>query len=100
MDDDEAQFDDENNEQIEDDSENEDEDIESDDDDDDEKEEEIEHKDEEKLKFLKESIEQNKFAYQNYVDLIQLLRTYGDLDNLRVYREKMSEVFPLTESEY
>ena len=71
--------------------------------DEDEDEDNIEHdtedKDfEEKLNFLKSSIEENKFTYQNYVDIIELTRNHGDLNNLRIYREKMSELFPLTES--
>jgi hypothetical protein len=53
---------------------------------------------EEKLNLLKKSIEDNKFVYQNYVDIIELTRSNGDLNNLRTYREKMSELFPLTES--
>jgi squamous cell carcinoma antigen recognized by T-cells 3 len=64
--------------------------IEEDDDDDNEF--------EEKLNVLKASIEENKYTYQNYVDIIDLTKKHGDLDNLRVYREKMSELFPLTES--
>jgi hypothetical protein len=78
--------------------------IEEDDDDDDDDDEELIENDEddnefeEKFNVLKASIEENKYTYQNYVDIIDLTKKHGDLDNLRIYREKMSELFPLTES--
>ena len=69
-------------------------DDDDDDDDDDTEEKEFDNK----FSVLKNSIEENKFSYQNYVDIIELTRNHGDLTNLRIYREKMSELFPLTES--
>ena len=74
--------------------EEEDQELLDDDDDDDDEGDEFE----EKFNVLKASIEENKFAYQNYVDIIDLTKKHGDLNNLRGYREKMSELFPLTES--
>ena len=52
-----------------------------------------------KLDELEKSIAENKYQYQFYVDIIKLTRDNGNLDKLREYREKMSELFPLSESE-
>lgn len=35
--------------------------------------------------------------YDPYVELMKLLREDGELEKLREAREKMSEIFPLTE---
>ena len=51
-----------------------------------------------KLDELEKLISENKFQYQHYVDIIQLTRDNGSLDKLREYREKMSGIFPLSES--
>jgi len=45
--------------------------------------------------FLQLSI--NAFDYNCHVDLIKLLRQEGKLHRLRKARQKMSELFPLTE---
>lgn len=45
--------------------------------------------------FLKLSI--NAFDYNCHLDLIKLLRQEGELVKLRRARQKMSELFPLTE---
>ena len=50
-----------------------------------------------KLDELEKSIVENKYQYQFYVDIIKLTRDNGNLNKLREYREKMSEVFPLSE---
>lgn len=39
----------------------------------------------------------NAFDYNCHVDLIKLLRQEGELSRLRRARQKMSELFPLTE---
>lgn len=41
----------------------------------------------------------NAFDYNCHVDLIKLLRQEGKLYRLRKARQKMSELFPLTEGE-
>jgi hypothetical protein len=51
-----------------------------------------------KLDELEKSIFDNKYQYQCYVDIIKLARDNGHLTKLREYREKMSELFPLSES--
>jgi len=51
-----------------------------------------------KLDELEKSIFDNKYQYQCYVDIIKLTRDNGHLTKLREYREKMSELFPLSES--
>lgn len=53
-----------------------------------------------KLALLEEIINQNKFQYQTYIDIINLAKENGEFNKLREYREKMSQVFPLTESIY
>lgn len=45
--------------------------------------------------FIKLSI--NAFDYNCHLDLIKLLRQEGELVKLRRARQKMSELFPLTE---
>jgi hypothetical protein len=82
------------------DDESDEESVEEDDDMDEDGEEEAQNEKEYEIKFnqLKQAIEDDKFFYQNYVDIIELTRQHGDLDNLRAFREKMSEQFPLTES--
>lgn len=39
----------------------------------------------------------NAFDYNCHVDLIKLLKQEGELSRLRKARQKMSELFPLTE---
>ena len=51
-----------------------------------------------KLDDLEKQIAENKFQYQYYVDIIQLTRDQGNLEKLREYREKMCQIFPLSES--
>jgi len=51
-----------------------------------------------KLNQLEALIAENRLQYQPYVDIIQLSRDNADLNKLREYREKMSEVYPLTET--
>ncbi|CAF0720727.1 unnamed protein product [Brachionus calyciflorus] len=53
---------------------------------------------ESKLAELEQIINQNKFQYQTYIDIINLTKEHGEFNKLREYREKMSQVFPLTES--
>ena len=42
----------------------------------------------------------NAFDYNCHVDLIKLLKQEGELVRLRKARQKMSELFPLTEGLY
>ena len=53
----------------------------------------------EKFEALEKSIAENPFGYENYVSIIKLLRDHGEFKPLRDYRTKMSETFPLSESE-
>ncbi|XP_061116092.1 squamous cell carcinoma antigen recognized by T-cells 3 [Conger conger] len=69
----------------------EDSDEEDDDSSDDEKENEAE------IQRLEEQLSINAFDYNCHVDLIKLLRQEGELLRLRRARQKMSELFPLTE---
>ncbi|XP_018416410.1 PREDICTED: squamous cell carcinoma antigen recognized by T-cells 3 isoform X2 [Nanorana parkeri] len=46
---------------------------------------------------LEEQLSINAFDYNCHVDLIKLLRQEGELERLRHARQKMSELFPLTE---
>ncbi|XP_078010507.1 spliceosome associated factor 3, U4/U6 recycling protein isoform X2 [Phascolarctos cinereus] len=62
-----------------------------DDDDDEDKENEAE------IQRLEEQLSINAFDYNCHVDLIKLLRQEGELIKLRRARQKMSELFPLTE---
>ena len=85
------------------------EDDDDDDDDDEDDEQEMGDGDEEKEKIddqtyqtklseLENVVAQNKFDYQTYVDIINLAKNNADFNKLREFRQKMSEVFPLTES--
>ena len=49
------------------------------------------------LATLNAKVQENPFNYQSHIDYINLAREYGNLDHLRSARQKMSEVFPLTE---
>ena len=51
-----------------------------------------------KLSQLEDSIKENKFQYQSYVDIIELSRNQSDMNKLKEYREKMCQLYPLTES--
>ncbi len=51
-----------------------------------------------KFSQLKTAIDQNPFGYDSYVEIINLLRKQGEFNLLREYRNKMKELFPLTES--
>jgi len=42
-------------------------------------------------------LEDNPYSYNSHVEVVKLLRTQGDLDELRRARESMSAAFPLTE---
>ena len=42
-------------------------------------------------------LEDSPYSYNLHVEVVKLLRTQGDLDQLRRARERMSAVFPLTE---
>ncbi|CAB1414272.1 unnamed protein product [Pleuronectes platessa] len=67
----------------------------SDDDEDDSSEDEKEN--EAEIQRLEEQLSINAFDYNCHVDLIKLLRQEGELIRLRKARQKMSELFPLTE---
>ncbi|UJR35109.1 hypothetical protein I4U23_027880 [Adineta vaga] len=77
------------------------EEIEDDDDDDtssDSSEEQIDDaKQENELIALRETVQSNLYNYDSHISYITLARQYGNLEHLRFAREKMSEVFPLTE---
>lgn len=45
-------------------------------------------------------LEESPYTYELHVQLITLCRKLGDLDRLRVAREKMSDIFPLTPGLY
>lgn len=51
-----------------------------------------------KLNELENIINQDKFQYQSYVEIIKLTRDKGEFNKLREYRQKMSQVFPLSEN--
>jgi hypothetical protein len=51
-----------------------------------------------KMKELETNLVQNQYNYQTYIDILKLAKENADLNKLREYREKMSELFPLTES--
>ena len=40
---------------------------------------------------------ENPYVYNGHIELIKVLREVGELDDLRQARQKMSEVFPLSE---
>ncbi|KAM4577241.1 squamous cell carcinoma antigen recognized by T-cells 3 isoform 2-T2 [Odontesthes bonariensis] len=67
----------------------------SDDEDDDSSEDEKEN--EAEIQRLEEQLSINAFDYNCHVDLIKLLKQEGELSRLRKARQKMSELFPLTE---
>ncbi|XP_029018068.1 squamous cell carcinoma antigen recognized by T-cells 3 [Betta splendens] len=72
----------------------------SDDDDDDDEEDdtsEDERENEAEIQRLEEQLSINAFDYNCHVDLIKLLKHEGELLRLRKARQKMSELFPLTE---
>ena len=51
-----------------------------------------------KMRELESNLVQNQYNYQTYIDILKLAKENADLTKLREYREKMSELFPLTES--
>ncbi|XP_029475546.1 squamous cell carcinoma antigen recognized by T-cells 3 isoform X2 [Rhinatrema bivittatum] len=59
--------------------------------------EEDEKENEAEIQRLEEQLSINAFDYNCHVDLIKLLRQEGELVKLRRARQKMSELFPLTE---
>ncbi|XP_053555809.1 squamous cell carcinoma antigen recognized by T-cells 3 [Bombina bombina] len=59
--------------------------------------EEDEKENEAEIQRLEEQLSINAFDYNCHVDLIKLLRQEGELERLRRARQKMSELFPLTE---
>ncbi|XP_074494100.1 squamous cell carcinoma antigen recognized by T-cells 3 [Sebastes fasciatus] len=67
----------------------------SDDEEDDSSEDEKEN--EAEIQRLEEQLSINAFDYNCHVDLIKLLKQEGELSRLRKARQKMSELFPLTE---
>ncbi|XP_036453812.1 squamous cell carcinoma antigen recognized by T-cells 3 [Colossoma macropomum] len=69
----------------------------SDDDDDEGDTSEDERENEAEIQRLEEQLSINAFDYNCHVDLIKLLRQEGKLHRLRKARQKMSELFPLTE---
>ncbi|XP_037338514.1 squamous cell carcinoma antigen recognized by T-cells 3 [Pungitius pungitius] len=56
-----------------------------------------EKENEAEIQRLEEQLSINAFDYNCHVDLIKLLKQEGELVRLRKAREKMSELFPLTE---
>ncbi|CAB1319885.1 unnamed protein product [Coregonus sp. 'balchen'] len=56
-----------------------------------------ENENEAEIQRLEEQLSINAFDYNCHVDLIKLLRQEGELPRLRKARQKMSELFPLTE---
>lgn len=79
---------------------NRDEEDDDDDDDssDDEEEEEVDDsKQEAELVALRDIVQSNPYNYQSHLNYITLSRQYTNLDHLRFAREKMSEIYPLTE---
>ena len=42
-------------------------------------------------------MQNNLYYYDGHLELIKTLRSMGDLDELRKAREKMAEIFPLTD---
>uniref|UniRef100_A0A674F4W6 Spliceosome associated factor 3, U4/U6 recycling protein n=1 Tax=Salmo trutta TaxID=8032 RepID=A0A674F4W6_SALTR len=56
-----------------------------------------EKENEAEIQRLEEQLSINAFDYNCHVDLIKLLRQEGELPRLRKARQKMSELFPLTE---
>ncbi|XP_031164728.1 squamous cell carcinoma antigen recognized by T-cells 3 isoform X1 [Sander lucioperca] len=56
-----------------------------------------EKENEAEIQRLEEQLSINAFDYNCHVDLIKLLKQEGELSRLRKARQKMSELFPLTE---
>ncbi|XP_072520466.1 squamous cell carcinoma antigen recognized by T-cells 3 [Salminus brasiliensis] len=71
--------------------------VENSDDDDEGDTSEDERENEAEIQRLEEQLSINAFDYNCHVDLIKLLRQEGKLHRLRKARQKMSELFPLTE---
>lgn len=53
---------------------------------------------ENKLKVLEQTITENPFSYQSYIDIIKLAKENVDFSKLKEYRQNMSNLFPLTEN--
>uniref|UniRef100_A0A672T6W3 Spliceosome associated factor 3, U4/U6 recycling protein n=1 Tax=Sinocyclocheilus grahami TaxID=75366 RepID=A0A672T6W3_SINGR len=71
--------------------------VEQSDEEDEEDTSEDERENEAEIQRLEEQLSINVFDYNCHVDLIKLLRQEGKLHRLRKARQKMSELFPLTE---
>ncbi|GCC23990.1 hypothetical protein chiPu_0002388 [Chiloscyllium punctatum] len=56
-----------------------------------------EQENEAEIQRLEEQLSISAYDYNCHVDLIKLLRQEGELEKLRAARQKMSELFPLTE---
>ncbi|XP_058512452.1 squamous cell carcinoma antigen recognized by T-cells 3 isoform X1 [Ochotona princeps] len=56
-----------------------------------------EEKNQLEIERLEEQLSINVYDYNCHVDLIRLLRLEGELSRVRMARQKMSEIFPLTE---
>ncbi|XP_008056328.1 squamous cell carcinoma antigen recognized by T-cells 3 isoform X2 [Carlito syrichta] len=56
-----------------------------------------EEKNQLEIERLEEQLSINVYDYNCHVDLIRLLRLEGELTKVRIARQKMSEIFPLTE---
>ncbi|KAM5238138.1 squamous cell carcinoma antigen recognized by T-cells 3 isoform 1-T1 [Ctenodactylus gundi] len=56
-----------------------------------------EEKNQLEIERLEEQLSINMYDYNCHVDLIRLLRLEGELTKVRAARQKMSEIFPLTE---
>jgi hypothetical protein len=53
-------------------------------------------KQESELVALRDIVQSNLYNYQSHIDYITLSRQYGNLEHLRVARQTMSEIYPLT----
>jgi hypothetical protein len=53
-------------------------------------------KQETELVALRDIVQSNLYNYQSHIDYITLSRQYGNLEHLRVARQTMSEIYPLT----
>ena len=51
----------------------------------------------EMIMFLCYQVAENPYVYDGHTELIKYLREIGELDSLRDARQKMSELFPLSE---
>jgi hypothetical protein len=54
-------------------------------------------KQEAELGTLRDTVQSNLYNYQAHIDYITLARQYGNLEHLRLARQTMSEIYPLTE---